>query len=151
MTQLSPTPPARLAADRWVLPIVLVLFAGSGCAALIYEIVWFQLLQLVIGSSAVFLPGLLATFLGGLCLRRRRARLSAGGVLPAAPVRHGDGQLCRRCGERNRGPACPRSGGLHAVFPPGRVPRGGRGSRGESDHGPPGDWAVRGLCPGGGG
>jgi len=46
----------------------LVLFAGSGCSALIYEIVWYQLLQLVIGSSAVSLGVLLATFMGGLCL-----------------------------------------------------------------------------------
>jgi spermidine synthase len=68
MTQPSPTPPASLPADRWVLPIVLVLFAGSGCAALIYEIVWFQLLQLVIGSSAISLAVLLATFMGGMCL-----------------------------------------------------------------------------------
>jgi spermidine synthase len=48
-------------------PLLVVLFAGSGCAALIYEIVWFQLLQLVIGSSAVSLAVLLATFMGGLC------------------------------------------------------------------------------------
>ena len=33
------------------LPVLLLLFVGSGCAALIYEIVWLQLLQLVIGSS----------------------------------------------------------------------------------------------------
>ena len=46
---------------------MLLLFAGSGCAALIYEIVWYQLLQLVIGSSAVSLAVLLATFMGGLC------------------------------------------------------------------------------------
>jgi len=45
-----------------------MLFAGSGCSALIYEIVWYQLLQLVIGSSAVSLGVLLATFMGGLCL-----------------------------------------------------------------------------------
>ena len=32
---------------------LLVLFVGSGCAALIYEVVWLQLLQLVIGSTAV--------------------------------------------------------------------------------------------------
>ena len=44
------------------------MFAGSGCAALIYEIVWFQLLQLVIGSSAVSLGLLLAAYMGGLCL-----------------------------------------------------------------------------------
>lgn len=46
----------------------LLLFLGSGCAALIYEIVWFQLLQLVIGSSAVSLAVLLGTFMGGMCL-----------------------------------------------------------------------------------
>src|SRR5450432_3875825 len=48
----------------WLLPLL----AGSGCAALIYEIVWFQLLQLVIGSSAVSLGLLLAAYMGGLCL-----------------------------------------------------------------------------------
>src|SRR5665213_2883218 len=54
--------------SRPYLPILLILFAGSGCAALIYEIVWFQLLQLVIGSSAVSLGALLGTFMGGMCL-----------------------------------------------------------------------------------
>jgi spermidine synthase len=50
-------------------PLVLLpLFFGSGCAALIYEIVWFQLLQLVIGASAVSLGILLGIFMGGLCL-----------------------------------------------------------------------------------
>jgi spermidine synthase len=49
-------------------PWLLLLLAGSGCAALIYEIVWFQLLQLVIGSSAVSLGLLLAAYMGGLCL-----------------------------------------------------------------------------------
>jgi spermidine synthase len=52
---------------RYLVPW-LQLFAGSGCAALIYEIVWFQLLQLVIGSSAVSLGLLLAAYMGGLCL-----------------------------------------------------------------------------------
>ena len=53
---------------RRFLPALLLLFVGSGCAALIYEIVWFQLLQLVIGSSAVSLGVLLGTFMGGMCL-----------------------------------------------------------------------------------
>src|SRR5215203_6461831 len=53
---------------RRVLPALLLLFVGSGCAALIYEIVWFQLLQMVIGSSAVSLGVLLGTFMGGMCL-----------------------------------------------------------------------------------
>src|SRR5262245_53479869 len=47
---------------------VLLLSFGSGVAALIYEIVWFQLLELVVGSSAVSLAVLLATFMGGTCL-----------------------------------------------------------------------------------
>jgi spermidine synthase len=51
-----------------ILPLLLLLLAGSGCAALIYEIVWFQLLQLVIGSSAVSLGLLLAAYMSGLCL-----------------------------------------------------------------------------------
>src|SRR3982751_6098089 len=58
---MTPTP-------RRFLPALLLLFVGSGCAALIYEVVWFQLLQLVIGSSAVSLAVLLGTFMGGMCL-----------------------------------------------------------------------------------
>ncbi len=50
------------------MPFLLLLFIGSGCAALIYELVWFQLLQFVIGSSAVSLAVLLGTFMGGMCL-----------------------------------------------------------------------------------
>ena len=44
-----------------------MLFIGSGCAALIYEIVWFQLLSLIIGSSAISMGVLLGTFMGGMC------------------------------------------------------------------------------------
>ncbi len=50
------------------LPWLMILFVGSGCAALIYEVVWYQLLELVIGSSGVSLGVLLGTFMGGLCL-----------------------------------------------------------------------------------
>lgn len=46
--------------------LVLLLFVGSGCAALIYEVIWLQLLQFVIGSSAVSIGVLLATFMGGM-------------------------------------------------------------------------------------
>src|SRR5688500_10830162 len=53
---------------RRYLPALLLLFVGSGCAALIYEVVWFQLLQLTIGSSAVSMGVLLGTFMGGMCL-----------------------------------------------------------------------------------
>ncbi len=48
--------------------MLVLLLAGSGCAALIYETVWFQLLQLVIGSSGVSIGLLLGTYMGGLCL-----------------------------------------------------------------------------------
>ena len=53
---------------RRFLPVLFLLFIGSGCAALIYEIVWFQLLQLIIGSSSISLGILLGTFMGGMCL-----------------------------------------------------------------------------------
>src|SRR5580693_8988329 len=53
--------------DAW-LPVLILLFVGSGAAALIYEIVWFQLLELVLGSSAVSVGVLLGTFMGGMCL-----------------------------------------------------------------------------------
>jgi spermidine synthase len=57
-----------LPAPQRFLPLLLLLFIGSGCAALIYEIVWLQLLQLVIGVSPVSLGVLLGTFMGGMCL-----------------------------------------------------------------------------------
>jgi spermidine synthase len=57
----NPTPQSPL-------PLLFVLAGGSGLAALIYEIVWFQFLELYIGSSAVSLGVLLATFMGGTCL-----------------------------------------------------------------------------------
>src|SRR5438105_7522931 len=68
MSQPSQDLPTTDLTSRPFLPLLLVLFAGSGCAALIYEIVWFQLLQLIIGSSAVSLGVLLGTFMGGMCL-----------------------------------------------------------------------------------
>jgi spermidine synthase len=54
-------------AERWF-PLVLVLFLGSGCAALMYEIIWFQMLQLVLGSSAISIAVLLGTFMAGMCI-----------------------------------------------------------------------------------
>src|SRR5690242_13114727 len=60
--------PLALPPTQRFLPALLLLFIGSGCAALIYEIVWFQLIELVIGSSAVSLGVLLGTFMGGMCL-----------------------------------------------------------------------------------
>src|SRR6266480_1347571 len=60
--------PALIRRSQRFLPVLLILFVGSGCAALMYEIVWFQLLQLVIGSSALSLGVLLGTFMGGMCI-----------------------------------------------------------------------------------
>ncbi|HEY6362624.1 MAG TPA: fused MFS/spermidine synthase [Vicinamibacterales bacterium] len=70
MTQIEQAPrlAAGLEAARQWLPALLLLFVGSGCAALIYEVVWFQLLQLSVGSSAVSLGILLGVFMGGMCL-----------------------------------------------------------------------------------
>jgi spermidine synthase len=65
--------------SRRFLPVLLLLFVGSGCAALIYEVVWFQLLQMVVGSSAISLGVLLGTFMGGLCL----GSLGLSRVIPA--------------------------------------------------------------------
>lgn len=47
---------------------VLGLFVGSGCAALIYEVVWFHMLSLVIGASGISLAILLTGLMGGMCL-----------------------------------------------------------------------------------
>lgn len=60
--------PDKSTLDSRFLFLLLLLFGGSGCAALIYEIVWYQLLQLAIGSTAVSIGMLLATFMGGLCI-----------------------------------------------------------------------------------
>src|ERR1017187_10248107 len=57
----GPSPASRC------LPLLLVLCAASGCSALTYEIVWYQLLQLAIGSTAISLGFLLAAYMGGLC------------------------------------------------------------------------------------
>ena len=68
MSELDAPPRNAPAAAPRFLPLLWLLFAGSGCAALIYEIVWFQMLGLVVGSSAVSLGLLLAIYMGGLCL-----------------------------------------------------------------------------------
>src|SRR5215510_327140 len=47
---------------------LLVLFFASGCAALIYETVWFYLVQLVVGASSISVGVLLCAFMGGMAL-----------------------------------------------------------------------------------
>ena len=49
-SQTTATPAAPSAP---FLPALILLFIGSGCAALVYEIVWFQMLSLSLGSSAI--------------------------------------------------------------------------------------------------
>ncbi|HEY2375017.1 MAG TPA: fused MFS/spermidine synthase [Gemmatimonadaceae bacterium] len=61
-------PPVAGVAPARPLGALLALFVLSGIAALIYEIVWFQLLELVIGSSAISLAVLLSTYMGGMCV-----------------------------------------------------------------------------------
>src|SRR5262245_44424144 len=61
MTRIESAQSAQSAAN-------LLLALGSGAAALIYEVVWFQILELIIGSTAVSLAIVLATFMGGTCL-----------------------------------------------------------------------------------
>jgi spermidine synthase len=63
----QPTPASPPAEARY-LPLILLLFAGSGFSALVYETTWYQLLQLSIGSTAASLGFLLAAFMGGLCI-----------------------------------------------------------------------------------
>jgi spermidine synthase len=50
------------------LPLLVILFIGSGCAALIYEVIWLQMLQLVVGLTSLSLGVLLGTYMGGMCL-----------------------------------------------------------------------------------
>lgn len=59
---------------------------GSGCAALIYEIVWFQLLELVVGSSAISTAIVLGTFMGGMGLGTLFVPRWAGDRIPAIRV-----------------------------------------------------------------
>jgi spermidine synthase len=68
MTHLNLTSSASQPRGQRFLPLLLLLFFGSGCAALIYEIVWLQQLSLVVGSTAISLGLLLGTYMGGLCL-----------------------------------------------------------------------------------
>ena len=67
-TASSTTAPRPGASPAPFLPALILLFIGSGCAALVYEIVWFQMLSLSLGSSAISLGVLLGTFMGGMCL-----------------------------------------------------------------------------------
>ena len=65
-----------------------LLFLASGCAALIYEVVWLHLLRLVIGASALSVGIVLSSFMGGMFLGSLWfSRLVTRGQAPAARVR----------------------------------------------------------------
>ena len=68
MTTQTSTAASATAVTPRFLPLLVLLFVGSGAAALIYEIAWLQMLSLIVGSSAVALGTLLGTFMGGMCL-----------------------------------------------------------------------------------
>src|SRR5437667_2093592 len=82
MTEATTNEPANSPPSARFLPLLWLLFFGSGCAALIYEIFWFQLLQLVVGSTAVSLVVWLVTFMGGLCLGSLALALRVSARLP---------------------------------------------------------------------
>ena len=73
----------------------MLLFVASGCAALIYEVVWFHLLRLVIGGSWISLGILLASFMGGMCLGS-----IAAAVVRAGPVSSAAGLCGAGAGDR---------------------------------------------------
>jgi spermidine synthase len=88
---LAATAPGRSA-------VLLLLIAGSGFIALVYEVAWTRVLSLVLGSSVYAFTCMLATFLAGLALgagigariadrlSRRRAFEFLAGALAAAAL-----------------------------------------------------------------
>ena len=55
-------------AQRFPTATLASLFFASGAAALVYEVAWFHLLRLSIGSSAISVAFLLGSFMGGMSL-----------------------------------------------------------------------------------
>lgn len=51
---------------RWLLPLLVVLFFGSGACALIYQVMWLRLLALVFGVTVYAASTVLAGFMAGL-------------------------------------------------------------------------------------
>jgi spermidine synthase len=65
----------------------LILFAVSGAAALIYEVVWTRLLTLYLGHGLAAASAVLAAFMGGLAAGAGAAGRMAGRLTPARAVR----------------------------------------------------------------
>lgn len=51
---------------RWLLPLLAVLFLGSGACALVYQVMWLRLLSLVFGVTVYAASTVLAGFMAGL-------------------------------------------------------------------------------------
>ena len=51
---------------RWLLPLLLILFFGSGVCALVYQVMWLRLLALVFGVTVYAASTVLAGFMAGL-------------------------------------------------------------------------------------
>lgn len=60
--------PSPAAARPWLLPVVCLLFFGSGFAALIYQVVWLRSLSLVFGVTVHAASTVLAGFMAGLAV-----------------------------------------------------------------------------------
>ena len=53
---------------RWLLPLLIILFFGSGACALVYQVMWLRLLSLVFGVTVYAASTVLAGFMAGLGL-----------------------------------------------------------------------------------
>ena len=98
---------------------LIALFFASGCAALIYETVWFYLVQLVVGASSISVAVLLCAFMGGMALGSwLLPKLTPKGTHPFKRRGRARG---RHCVIRNRDPARPslHSAGLLTLAEPG--------------------------------
>ena len=51
---------------RWLLPLLLILFFGSGACALVYQVMWLRMLALVFGVTVYAASTVLAGFMAGL-------------------------------------------------------------------------------------
>jgi spermidine synthase len=58
--------PASPRSPRWLLPLLLLLFFGSGACALVYQVMWLRLLSLVFGVTVYAASTVLAGFMAGL-------------------------------------------------------------------------------------
>jgi spermidine synthase len=67
---MSSPPPSRShpRTPPWLLPFLVVLFFGSGTAALIYQVMWLRLLGLVFGVTVYAASTVLASFMAGLAI-----------------------------------------------------------------------------------